>query len=32
VQSAVGDAATRIPHRLPQPAHWLSVRQEVEQQ
>jgi hypothetical protein len=24
VQSAVGDAATRVPHRLPQPAHWHS--------
>ena len=32
VQSAVGDAATRIPHRLPKPAHWLLVGQEVEQQ
>jgi hypothetical protein len=35
VQSAVGDAATRIPDRLPRPAHWLltppvSAREEVE--
>jgi hypothetical protein len=32
VQSAVGDAATRIPDRLPRPTHWSSARQEVEQQ
>jgi uncharacterized protein YjbI with pentapeptide repeats len=39
VQSAVGDAATRIPLRLPRPAHWRaegrgpgSAPQEVEQQ
>jgi hypothetical protein len=32
LQSAVGDAATRIPARLVRPAHWGSARKEVEQQ
>jgi hypothetical protein len=32
VHAAVGDAATRIPDRIPRPAHWRSAREEVEQQ
>ena len=32
LQSAVGDASTRIPDRLARPAHWRSAREEVEQQ
>jgi Pentapeptide repeats (8 copies) len=32
LQSAAGDASTRIPDRLARPAHWRSAREEVEQQ
>jgi len=32
LQSAVGAASTRIPNRLARPAHWRSMREEVEQQ
>jgi hypothetical protein len=32
LQSAMGDASTRISARLAQPAHWGSAREEVEQQ